>query len=158
MIRMSILLLALAGPAALAQEIDADGRALAAAFSAADLETLGVCQARISGNDWLVSEFGGWLDREGHSQQAAGIRRAQELGAPLKERFASVRSRAARRAGLGLAPSEAAFMRMLNSFARRAGETDEAAFTRLQPETRLPDDCFTAMKRANWSLVDFEKE
>lgn len=160
MIRMGILALALAvsGPPALAQDTEAEGRAFAAAFTATDLETLARCEARISGHDWLVAEFGPWLEREGHGDVLAAIRRQQDLGKPLKEKLAAIRRQAMHKAGLSFAPSEAAYMAMLNVFTRRAGEDNADAYTRLQPETKLPQECFDAMKRANWSLVDFEKE
>jgi len=160
MIRMGILALALAlcGHAAFAQETEAEGRAFAAAFTATDLETLASCEARISGHDWLVAEFGPWLEREGHADILAAIRRQQELGKPLKEKLAAIRRQAMHKAGLSFAPSEAAYMAMLNRFVRRAGEDNTDAYTRLHPETKMPQDCFDAMKRANWSLVDFDEE
>lgn len=150
MVRIALFALALACPAAFAQSTDAEARALADAFTATDLETLGECQGRVEGMDLVAAEFSGWLVAEGHTSELAGIRDAQAKGADLIARISERRTDAAKAAGLSLAASEAARARMLGTFVRRDGEDNYAAYNRWRPETRLPKDCNDAMKRAAW--------
>jgi hypothetical protein len=152
MIRLGVLLLALACPAALAQETDTEARALADAFTATDLETLGACQARVEGLELLVDEFAGWLKAEGHTQQLDGLQAGIEGSRHLAEQMSDLRVDVAGLTDISLSASNAAHTGMLAAFKRRAGEDNAAAYARWQPETKLPPACRVAMKRARWKL------
>jgi hypothetical protein len=154
MFRIGLVALALgaACPAAMAQESEAEGRILADAFTATDLETLGGCQARVEGLALLVTEFAGWLEAEGHTKQLQGLRAGMQASQDLSQRMADLRAGVAEMTEASLTASDASYEKMLATFQRRSGEDDAAAYARWQPETLLPQDCRVAMKRARWKL------
>jgi hypothetical protein len=150
--RLIALALLLPYPVANAQDDAAEGRRLAAAFSQADLNQLGECQARVEGMGLLVTEFEGWLQREGHTEPLAAIRKARDQGEQLIASFADVRRTAATAKGFDLAASDAAHARMLTAFQRQAGEDNYAAYSRWRQQTALSPSCSAALKRGRWKI------
>lgn len=152
--RWVILALALLAPAAMAQDSEeAEGRKLSAALTQADVDMLGVCQARVEGMGRLVDEFQGWMQQEGYTEQLASIRDAREKGAGLIASFAELRGLlGSDDGGFDLEASEAALERTLEIFRRLPGESTLDAYNRWRTETRLPPACTEAMKRARWRV------
>ena len=136
-------------PVASAQ-VTEEGRTLAAAFSQADLNLLGECQARVEGGAALHAEFGAWLDAQGQKDALAAAVRQKEQAPPLAARLSQNRRRAAQAKGVKLADSEAAYARIKSGFARKTGEDDAAAYTRWHQATILPPGCSDANRRAIW--------
>jgi hypothetical protein len=153
MFRYAILSLLILSPTALAQETEEEGRKLADSLTQTDVDTLGVCQARVEGMGMLVDEFQGWMQQQGYTEQLAGIRDAREKGAGLIATFAELRGLlGSEDGGFDLNASETALKRMLETFRRQPGEATHDAYNRWHTETRLPPACFEAMKRARWRV------
>lgn len=151
MFRHAIFSFLLLAPSALAQQTDVEGRKLAEALTQADVDTLGVCQARVEGMGRLVDEFQGWLQEQGYTEQLASIRQARDMGDSLIASFAELRGLLGSEAGgFDLDSSEAALERMLETFRRQPGEATQDAYNRWQEATKLPPACVEAMKRARW--------
>lgn len=146
MIRLAALAL-LVGSAAPAFAQD-DPEALAAAFTQADLNMLGECQARVSGSKLVQAQFEGWLLATGETQALAGATNAASQAEPLVRTINGVRIQVAQADGLSIAPSDAAYSAMLEQFKKLAGEDNRTAYTRMQPLTVTPQGCSQAMKRA----------
>ncbi len=152
--RLMALALLLACPAAHAQQDDdVAGKKLAAAFSQADLDALGRCQARVEGGIRLHDELIGWLDANNQVDAAKAARVVKEKGAPLALTLSTVRRTAAQGKGLKLAASDVVRTTMLETFTRRPGEDERATYLRWQPETMLTPDCAPAMERARWKIA-----
>jgi len=134
-------------PPAVAQD---DPEALAAAFSQADLNLLGECQARVEGARLLLEETDAWLASSGNGTALDALRVQVERGAAPLEAFSAVRAQTARAEGMRITQSDAARTHMLETFTRRSGEDERAYYTRAQPETRLPPACGEALKRGRW--------
>ncbi|MDP3492682.1 MAG: hypothetical protein Q8R82_06175 [Hyphomonadaceae bacterium] len=140
-------------PAAYAQQDDyVAGQKLAEAFSQADLDALGRCQARVEGGILLHDEFVGWLDANTQLDAAKAARAVKEKGGPLAQTLSSVRRTAAQGKGLNLAASDREHATMLETFKRHPGEDERAAYLRWQPQTMLTPDCAPAMERARWKI------
>lgn len=152
MFRIGILWLALAGSPALAQETDAERRALADAFTVADLDTLGECQGRVEGMVRMAQEFSPWYASQQDTAKVEGLRKAEEQAIPLATRMSDLRTGVARLVGNSLETSNAARVKTLALFERRDGEDTRAAYARWQPQTVLPQECRDAMKRARVKL------
>lgn len=151
--RLPLIFLLAACPAALAQEDDyVEGRKLAAAFSQADLDALGRCQARMEGVSLILQDLEGWMAAQSQTSALQGLQKQKEDGATLIENFAEVRQHASTAKGMTLSTSNAARDSMLETFMRRLGEDEHAFYTRAQPETRLPPQCREALKRGRWKI------
>ena len=146
MIRLAALALLLGSAApAFAQD---DPQALAAAFSQADLNMLGECQARVGGAMLVHAQFEGWLYATGETQALAGVTKAASQAETLMLTINGVRRQVGQAPGLSMAGSDSAHDRMLEQFKKLPGEDNRTAYTRMQPLTVTPPDCSQAMKRA----------
>ena len=124
--------------------------ALAAAFSQADLNLLGECQARVEGARLVLGETEVWLASSGNEAALDALRVQVERGAAPLEAFSDVRAQTGRAEGMRVTQSDAARAHRLETFSRRSGEDDRAYYTRAHPETRLPPACGEALKRGRW--------
>jgi hypothetical protein len=161
MFRWAIVALALLAPAAMSQEGVEEGRKLAGSLTQADVDTLGACQARVEGMGTLVDAFQDWLQQQGYTEQLAGIRDARAKGVDLVTTFEELRTLLGSEAGgFDLGASERARTAMATNFQRRPDESDLDTYNRWQAQTKLPQDCSIAMKRAHWrvALAQLDKD
>jgi len=150
--RLLALTLLFACPSAHAQDDYVEGRKLAAAFSQADLDALGHCQARVEGAGLILQDMESWLVAQNQTDVLQGLRNQVEKGATVLESFAEVRQQTAKAKGMKLASSDSAQAQMLETFKRQPGEDERAFYARAQPETRLPQECRDALKRGRWKV------
>lgn len=129
-----------------------EGQKLAAAFSQADLDTLGACQARIEGVGVLLADIEGWLAAENQTTVLDSLRNQKERGAGLIDTFETVRQQTSTAKGMTLASSDKAYADMLATFNRQPGEDERSLYARAHPQTRLPADCGDALKRGRWKV------
>lgn len=139
-------------PVAHAQDDYVEGRKLAAAFSQADLDKLGECQARLEGASLVHAEFSEWLRAEGHQPQLEAITKAKDASVALIEDFSTVRQQTANATGMTIASSNAARTAMLETFKRLPGEDNFTAYGRIQPQSKLGSACSDALKRGRWKI------
>jgi len=125
-----------------------DPEALAAAFSQADLNMLGECQARVGGAMLVHTQFEGWLFATGETQALAAITKAASQAETLMLTINSVRRQVGQAPGLSMGGSDAAHDGMLEQFKKVPSEDNRTAYTRMQPLTVTPPGCSQAMKRA----------
>jgi hypothetical protein len=149
--RLFALALLAASPGAYAQD-DAEGRELAAAFSQADLDLLGSCQARVEGAALVYDAFAAWLQQQGYTSQLEAVRKTKEAGPGIVASLATVRRQAGAAKGLSPASADAAHDQMLGNFKRLLGEDEPTSYARMQALTVLPPDCRTALKRGRWKV------
>ena len=149
---LALLAIVVLCPAAHAQDDHVEGRKLAEAFSQADLDALGRCQARVEGAGLILQDMESWLIAQNQTEVLQSLRNQVEKGVGPIEAFSEVRQQTSTAKGMKLADSDAAHARMLETFKRLPGEDERALYARAHSETQLPQECRDALKRGRWKV------
>jgi hypothetical protein len=148
--RLAMLAIVVLCPVAHAQDDYVEGRKLADAFSQADLDALGRCQARVEGAGVILRDLEPWLIGQNQTGVLDALRSQVAKGAPVLEALSEVRQQTSAITGMSPAGADAAHAAMLQTFKRTPGEDETSFYNRAQPQTKLPPECGEALKRGRW--------